>query len=82
MIELTEADFDALRAAVGSTSIYTLPFLPCYRAGLAAGIERAAMVCEEYPLPLKWYGTKMTTGKECAAAIRALLDNDPGLGAK
>jgi len=67
MIELSAQDYAAILAAIepykfDSGSQVNEMLDACYRAGLAAGIERAAK-CAEYPC----------ADSVCAAAIRALL---------
>ena len=65
-IELTNADRAAIREAASPPTMgewtYRMECEAIYRAGLAAGIERAAK-CAEYPC----------ADSVCAAAIRALL---------
>ena len=68
MIEMTGADFVAMEAAWNATGSQKAKLRRerIYRAGLAAGIERAAKVCENI-------GKEIVCPEECAAAIRALI---------
>ena len=59
MIKLTDADRALIANIVDETSTESI-----YRAGIAAGIERAAQICE---------GIRTPESLRCAAAIRALL---------
>lgn len=77
MLTLTDSDRAAIRAAA-EKSIYNI-----YLAGMRAGLERAAKVCEgtvsrEAGYGGQWegYGRLKTerTGSECAAAILALAE--------
>ena len=72
MIKLTDEDRDrisAIFAHVPDGADFSIGFQreAIYRAGLAAGIERAAKVCDS----VDNYANPMTAS-DCAAAIRAL----------
>ena len=67
MIELTSADFVAMEAAWNATGSQKAKLRRerIYRAGMVAGIERAAKVCENHPSQM--------ANLTYAAAIRALV---------
>ena len=65
MIELTDADWDAIGRLAKEFCINMNDAEECYRAGLAAGIERCAHWCE------KNKGT--ACAEHCSVAVRALL---------
>jgi len=75
MIELTRDDLAAIRNALGERYPIDERDQAIYRAGLAAGIERSAQVCDD----LHWdynghpLASDEVSAEECADAIRALL---------
>jgi hypothetical protein len=75
--DLTDADRAEIAKIDGYAWTNQHTFEEIYRSGLAAGraraIEDCAKVCESYALQVgdKYYGT--SNGKQCAAALRALL---------
>ena len=79
MIELTRDDLAAIRSALGERYPIDERDQAIYRAGLAAGIERAAKVCDDKRKPaadviVGAYRQGHDDGCDrCAAAIRALL---------
>ena len=74
MIELTRDDLVAIRNALGERYPIDERDQAIYRAGLAAGIERAAQTAERSAC--EWNNGKQRqhiVAIHCAAAIRALL---------
>jgi hypothetical protein len=75
MLELTDADRAALRDRfpdVQPGSLIWAAVQDGYRAGLAAGIERAAKACDTAERPKDTMGERWAC-QRCADAIRALL---------
>ena len=76
MIELTRDDLVAIRNALGERYPIDERDQAIYRAGLAAGIERAANICGEYAYDKRAAPElrgNSNGAADCAAAIRALL---------
>jgi hypothetical protein len=74
MIELTRDDLVAIRSALGERYPIDERDQAIYRAGLEAGIERAAKVCEARTDPdSEKHGIMSMEAIHCAADIRALL---------
>jgi len=72
MIELTRDDLAAIRNALGERYPIDERDQAIYRAGIAAGIERAAQRVENGRF-LHDDAPTARFARECAAAIRALL---------
>ena len=74
MIKMTGADFVAMEAAWNATGSQKAKLRRerIYRAGLAAGIERAAQACDTAERPKDTIGERWAC-QRCADAIRALL---------
>ena len=72
MIELTDDDREAIKLEMYAHDAPEALYL----AGLAAGLERAAKVCETLHVSIDAYAraeaTAESTVEQCAAAIRAL----------
>jgi hypothetical protein len=71
MIELSAHDYEAILAAIEpySGSQVNEMLDACYRAGIAAGIERSAKVIEAAPIPNGGFDLR----KAWVVGIRALL---------
>jgi Lar family restriction alleviation protein len=72
MIELTDEDVAAIKVAIAPLQTEDDEQEAVYRAGLAAGLERAARECD-VRANLSFPGIEAKGAIECAAAIRALV---------
>jgi len=76
-LELTTGDYLEIRAALGERFPIDERDRAIYRAGLAAGIERAAMIADDVTWDSEyhdmWHVGFDAAAKACAAAIKALL---------
>ena len=76
MIELNDEDRAAIERIHNTVLYYDAEREAIYRAGIIAGLERAAKVCENhtcgssYPLHLEG---QIAACRACASAIRALI---------
>ena len=79
MIELTNSDREIVRliSEADDSGVQIELLHDCYARGIAAGIERAAKVCDnvswEHERHDQWHAGFEDACYKCAAAIRALL---------